>query len=58
MVTPESLEPGAARKMTGSVIIFEAENIEEAKKIVHSDAYYTGRVVSGFAVLSLHVVTS
>lgn len=43
-MTPESLEPGAKKQMTGSFMIFEAENIEQVRKIIESDAYYTGDV--------------
>lgn len=35
MVTPESLQPGAEKKMTGSVMIYEAENIEDVKALVY-----------------------
>lgn len=43
-VTPESLQPGAENKMTGSFLVLEAENIEEVRKFVESDVYYTGNV--------------
>lgn len=35
-----------APKMEGSLIIYEAESIEEVRKIVETDVYYTGNVVS------------
>jgi len=44
MLTPESLQPGAEKKMIGSVMIYEAENIEEVKALVLSDVYYTAKV--------------
>ena len=35
-----------APKMEGSLIIYEAESIEAVRKIVETDVYYTGNVVS------------
>jgi hypothetical protein len=46
MLAPESLQAGAAIKMTGSVVIYEAESLEEAKGLVYTDVYYTNNVVS------------
>jgi uncharacterized protein len=46
MITPESLEPGAEKKMVGSVVVYEAESVEEVKKIVQRDPYYAANVVS------------
>jgi len=43
MLTPESLT-GADKKMVGSVIIYEAENIEVVRKIIEADIYYTAGV--------------
>ena len=53
MLSPESVEPGGEVKMVGSVLVFEAETIEEVRKTVESDIYYTSGVVSsGLPVLS------
>lgn len=41
MVTPESLQPGAEKKMTGSVIIYEAESIEDVKALVYGTQPFT-----------------
>ncbi|KAF8638015.1 hypothetical protein AX16_010647 [Volvariella volvacea WC 439] len=40
LLTPESLEPGAQKKMIGSTMIFEAESIEEVRKVIENDPYY------------------
>jgi hypothetical protein len=59
MVTLESLQPGADKKMTGSMMICEAKDIEEVKKLVESDIYYTSKVVSGFFLyFAQFVITS
>jgi len=45
LTTPESIgSPTAERKVVGSTIILEAETIEEAKKLIHGDIYYTSGV--------------
>jgi len=44
MLSPESLQPGAERKMVGSVMIFEADSLEDANALVLSDVYYTAKV--------------
>ena len=47
MLTPESIESANSKPtMTGSTIIFRAENIEAVRKIVETDIYYTTGVVS------------
>lgn len=46
MLTPESLLPNTDKKLVGSMMIFEAETIEEVKKIIKDDIYYTSDVVS------------
>jgi hypothetical protein len=47
LLTPESVEsPNAEKKMVGSVMIFEAKDIAEVKKMVENDIYYTSGVVS------------
>jgi hypothetical protein len=38
MLTPESLKPGADKKMVGSVLIYEAENIEQVKELVYGQS--------------------
>ncbi|KAJ7636945.1 hypothetical protein FB45DRAFT_1025035 [Roridomyces roridus] len=40
MLTPESLAPDAETKMVGSIIIFEADNIDVVRKQIESDVYY------------------
>nr|GAT55836.1 predicted protein [Mycena chlorophos] len=42
-LTPESIT-GGERKMTGSVIIYEAASIEEVRKLVDNDPYFVGNV--------------
>lgn len=44
--SPDSVIPGATHKMVGSVMFFQADTIEEVKKTVESDIYYTSGVVS------------
>ncbi|RDB25246.1 hypothetical protein Hypma_008016 [Hypsizygus marmoreus] len=45
LLTPESIAtPTSDKKMVGSVFICEAQNIEEVKKMVESDVYYTAGV--------------
>jgi hypothetical protein len=46
MLTPESIEPGGESKMIGSVLVYEAESLEEVRKVVESDIYYKSGVVS------------
>ncbi|KAJ7322958.1 hypothetical protein DFH08DRAFT_888392 [Mycena albidolilacea] len=43
LLTPESLLSDD-KKMIGSTLIFEAENIETVKKAIESDIYYTSGV--------------
>jgi uncharacterized protein len=53
MLTPESIETvTSSPKMTGSVLILQAENIDVVKKIVETDIYYTTGVVSHLFLLS------
>jgi uncharacterized protein YciI len=50
MLTPESIEAATSSpKMTGSVLILQAENIDVVKKIAETDIYYTTGVVSSFS---------
>jgi hypothetical protein len=47
MMTPQSIEsPDAERKMIGSLLIIEAADIVEVRKMVENDIYYTSGVVS------------
>jgi uncharacterized protein len=49
MLTPESVEtPFSEKKMTGSVLIMEADNIDAVRKAIEEDIYYTSGVVSDF----------
>ncbi|KAJ7512466.1 hypothetical protein B0H11DRAFT_1844252 [Mycena galericulata] len=43
VLTPESLT-GADKKLVGSVLIFEAENIETVRTMIETDIYYTSGV--------------
>ncbi|KAI0691508.1 hypothetical protein BC835DRAFT_1360226 [Cytidiella melzeri] len=43
MVSPDTYDT-PDRKMVGSMMVFEAENIEAVRKIVEEDVYYTGGV--------------
>ena len=49
MVTPESISEGAEKQPKGSVMIFEADTIEEVKSLVENDVYYKEKVV-GFVL--------
>ena len=54
MLTPESIETATSdKKMTGSVLIMEAENINAVRNIVQNDIYYTSGVVS----VLLYIIT-
>ena len=44
MVSPETYQT-ADRKLIGSMMVFEAENLEVVRKAVEEDIYYTSRVV-------------
>ncbi|KAK7018201.1 YCII domain-containing protein [Favolaschia claudopus] len=43
LLTPESLT-GDSKKMIGSMVIYEAETIEEVRRLVEADIYYTAGV--------------
>ncbi|KAJ7512454.1 hypothetical protein B0H11DRAFT_1698841 [Mycena galericulata] len=43
LLTPESLT-GADKKMVGSILILEAENIETVRTMIETDIYYTSGV--------------
>ena len=51
MLSPESIT-GGERKMVGSVMMFEADTLEEVEKIIKNDIYYTSGVVRPFFLLS------
>ena len=54
MLTPESIETAtSSKKMTGSVLILQAENIGVVEKIAETDIYYTTGVVSKLFLVSL-----
>jgi hypothetical protein len=45
MLTPSSVESQTAeQKMIGSMIVYEAQNIDVVKKMVENDIYYTSGV--------------
>ncbi|KAI0710326.1 hypothetical protein C8T65DRAFT_575463 [Cerioporus squamosus] len=45
MLSPESIaSPTAEKKMVGSIFICEAESLEEVRKVMESDVYYTSGV--------------
>jgi hypothetical protein len=53
MLTPESIEsPSSERKMIGSVLIMEAENIGAVRKAIEEDIYYTSGVVRTVCALT------
>ncbi|KAF7428483.1 hypothetical protein PC9H_007707 [Pleurotus ostreatus] len=43
-ITPESIAEGAEKKPKGSLLIFEAESLEEVKQIIERDIYFTEKV--------------
>ena len=47
-LTPESVLPGAEQKVNGSLLVVEAPSIEEAKKVVEGDVFYSNNVVRPF----------
>jgi uncharacterized protein len=51
MLTPESIQtPSSEKKMIGSVLILEAENMGAVRKVIEEDIYYTSGVVSDFVL--------
>ena len=47
LLSPEAIESeGRAREAVGSLLIVQARTIDEARKIIESDVYYTSGVVS------------
>ncbi|PCH35759.1 hypothetical protein WOLCODRAFT_156458 [Wolfiporia cocos MD-104 SS10] len=57
MLTPESLTSDE-KKMVGSVLIYEASNIEAVRKIVEEDIYYTSGVWDKEKLVILPFVTA
>ena len=55
MVSPDSLVPGNDKKMVGSMMIMEAESLEDVKRLIESDIYYTAGVVSFSSFLTTFV---
>jgi hypothetical protein len=45
LLAPELTGEKDRKKMTGSLVFYEAESIEEVRKLVESDIYYTSGVV-------------
>jgi hypothetical protein len=45
MVSPETYRSVTGKKMIGSAMIFEAENIDVVRKLIYEDIYYTSGVV-------------
>jgi len=43
-ITPELTDESGRKKMIGSLVFYEAESMEEARKMVESDIYYTSGV--------------
>ncbi|KIP08660.1 hypothetical protein PHLGIDRAFT_29453 [Phlebiopsis gigantea 11061_1 CR5-6] len=43
LLTPETYQT-ADKKLTGSVLVFEAESLEDVRKLVESDVYWTSNV--------------
>lgn len=47
LITPESQDASLAdKKFFGSVLLYEADSIEDVRKLVEQDIYWTGNVVS------------
>lgn len=57
MLSPESIT-GGERKMVGSVMFFEMETLEEVRKLIESDIYYTSEVVGLLRITSASVLIS
>jgi hypothetical protein len=45
LLAPELTDESGRKKMTGSLLFYEAESLEEVRKIVEADTYYTSGVV-------------
>jgi hypothetical protein len=47
ILTSESIEtPSSEKKMIGSMLIMEADNMDKVRKAIEEDIYYTSGVVS------------
>jgi hypothetical protein len=47
LITPESQDAAPAdKKFVGSVLLYEADSIEDVRKLVEQDIYWTENVVS------------
>ncbi|KAF4567781.1 hypothetical protein EYR36_011407 [Pleurotus pulmonarius] len=44
LITPESIAEGAEKKPQGSLLIFEADSLEEVNQIIERDIYFTEKV--------------
>ncbi len=51
-VSPESVTQGAEKKPQGSLLIFEANSLEEVKQIIERDIYFTEKVVCPLLLLT------
>ncbi|KAG8999103.1 hypothetical protein FRB94_006439 [Tulasnella sp. JGI-2019a] len=56
MLTPESIT-GGDRKMVGSMLLFEADSLEEVRKLVEEDVYFKGKVNVSIAEVHVDPVT-
>ena len=45
LLAPELTDESGRKKMAGSLLFYEAESIEDVRKIVEADIYYTSGVV-------------
>jgi hypothetical protein len=45
LLAPELTDESGRKKMTGSLVFYEAESMEEVRKMVESDIYYKSGVV-------------
>ncbi|KAG9033229.1 hypothetical protein FRB95_000408 [Tulasnella sp. JGI-2019a] len=57
MLTPESIT-GGDRKMVGSMLLFEADSLEEVRKLVEEDVYFKGKVWDPSKLVILPFVTA
>lgn len=49
LITPESQDAALAdKKFVGSALLYEADSIEDVRKLVEQDVYWTENVVSWF----------
>lgn len=44
LITPESLEPGATKKLVGSMLLVRGTSVEDVFAKVQTDVYWTNRV--------------